>query len=85
MEKKNLTSNAVKTYIDTIINKLTNSTPTIYDDGSTAVASERSYLFGSPSLLLKYLEQFAINNTFRANSIVDGPSTSICKDSGGRT
>jgi hypothetical protein len=39
MEKNNLTSNAVNTYTDTIIYKLTNTTPTIHDDGSTVEAS----------------------------------------------
>ncbi len=55
------------------------------NDARITVVRVQSYLFYTPLLLPKYLQQFAINDKFLSASIVDGPHASICKGVGGRT
>ena len=94
MDKNQLSSEVVDTYINAIMYEPTNKTKTtgvndeatnVEDEMTTASHLERSYLFGAPSSLPKYLEQFSIDDEFLRNNIIDGPGISLCKGVGDRS
>jgi hypothetical protein len=82
--KNQLSSEVVDTYINAILFEPTNKASAV-DDGNTAEPTKRSYLFGEPSTLPRYLDQFSIDDEFLANNIVDGPGISLCKGVGDRS
>ena len=86
MDKNQLSSEVVDTYINAILYEPTNKAIFVDDENtSDADMTKRSYLFGSPSTLPKYLEQFSIDDEFLANNIILGPGISLCKGVGGRS
>lgn len=71
----------IDTYIDALLYEPTNSMPNNVDEENPA----RTYLFGPPTTLPKYLEEFAVDDDFKANSIFPGPEMTTCKGVGGST
>jgi hypothetical protein len=84
MDKNELSSEVVDTYIDAILYEPSNSI-TGTEDENCCHTTNRSYLFGAPSTLPKYLEQFSIDEEFLTNNIVSGPGMSLRKGVGDRS
>ena len=80
MAENKLSEEAVNTYIDAIIYEPTNAAP----ESITTTNPPRTYLFGVPDRLPKYLEQYSVDDTFRSASLFEGPEMSTCKGVGGR-
>jgi hypothetical protein len=81
MMKNKLSEEAVDTYIDAIIFEPTNATP----NPQCIDAHSRTYLFGFPFCLPKFLEQYSVYDVSKTNCIVDGPSMLMCNGVGGHT
>ena len=71
----------IDTYIDALLYEPTNAVPDNVDEENPA----RTYLFGSPTKLPKYLEECAIDDEFKSSSIFPGPEMATCKGVGGST
>lgn len=76
--KNGLTSETVDTYIDSLIYEPTNLMPEGMDEENPA----KTYLFGPPTRLPKYLEQFSIDDEFKEKNVYEGPHISNCKGVG---
>jgi hypothetical protein len=85
MDNNKLAQEAVDTYIDAIVFEPTNCVPDI-DESVTACCSggARKYLFDQPTSLPRYLEQYSIDEAFKSDNILEGPSTLFCKGVGDR-
>ena len=84
MDTNQLSSDVVDTYIDAIVYEPSNKATNVNGDTASDMTN-RSYLFGAPSTLPKYLEQFATDDEFLANHIIDGPGILSCKGVGDRS
>ena len=76
-----LSEQALDTYIDAIVFEPTNSIPKL--DASDL--PQRTYLFGVPLHLPRYLEQYSPDDAYRSSRIFDGPEMSTCKGVGERS
>ena len=76
-----LDDEVINTYIEALLYEPANANPEIVDGENSAIT--RTYLFGTPIKLPKYLEDFAVNEAFKSTSIFVGPDISICKGVGG--
>ena len=73
-----LSPEVIDTYIDALIYEPCNAMPNGVDEENPT----RTYLFGAPHKLPKYLEQCAVDEQFKARCIVAGPEVSICHSVG---
>ena len=71
-----LTEDVIDTYISAILYEPTNNARD--DDNSLP----RTYLFGSPIRLPKYLEEFAVDDKYKNEAVFMGPNISRCKGVG---
>ena len=81
MARNKLSEQAVDTYIDAIVFEPTNAMP----DVNAAEMSQRTYLFGVPLRLPRYLEQYSADDVYKSTRIFAGPDISMCKGVGGRS
>ena len=79
MDKNQLSYELVETYINAILYEPSNRACVAKDNENHPVVFKRSYLFGAPLLLLKYVKEFSVNDDFIAKNIVNGPNISVCK------
>ncbi len=79
MDKNQLSYELVETYINAILCKPSNRACVTKDNGNHPVVFGRSYLFGAPLSLPKYLKELSVNDDFIAKNIVNGPNISVCK------
>lgn len=77
--KNTLSEAAEDIYIDAIVFEPTNAMPNI----NAAELSQRTYLFGMPLCLLRYLEQYSPDDTYWSSRIFNGQDMSMCKGVGG--
>lgn len=80
--KNKLPHEVVDTLIDGLLYEPTNE---VINMSNSNDLSKRTYLFGPPDKLPKYLEEFATDDTFAHNSIYPGPDMRTCKGVGDRT
>ena len=74
-----LTNEVVDTLIDALVYQPSNAAPADHEDNNPA----KTYMFGAPSRLPKYLEQFAVDEAFKQNCVNPGPEMSVYKGVGG--
>jgi hypothetical protein len=75
--KNKLTNEVIDTYIDAILYEPTSATPS-----PAAVSHCRAYLFGPPTRLPKYLEEFSPTEEFKQSHVFPGPEICHCKGLG---
>ena len=88
MEKTKLTTEALETYIDSIVHEPSNTSPASpsnSDELSDKV--KRTYMFNNqPSRLPKYLEEFAVDDDFKSGvNMFEGPAIGNCTGVSGRS
>ena len=81
MKTNKLSEDAVDTYIDASVFEPTNATP----DVNAAELPQRTYMFGVPLRLPRYLEQYSADVAYKSSRIFDGPEMCTCKGVHGRT
>ena len=76
-----LSEEALDTYIDAILFEPTNSTLNL----DASEFPQRTYLFGVPLRLPRYLQQYSPDDAYSCSRIFDGPDMSTCKGVGERS